>query len=212
MAVTYPLTFPSSIIRSIHFRPRAVAGLSRSPFTLQSQVQVHAGQIWAADVTMRPMQRSDADKVIGIILSLNGMKGTFLLGDVSSKTPKGTALGTPLVNGAGQAGETLTTDGWTVSSNGVLLRGDWIQLGAFGSPAKPKRIYRVLNDQVNSDSGGNAVIDIWPRIRESPANNEPLVLNNTIGTFMLDGNEMPWDINEALVYGIEFEAIEDLRT
>lgn len=211
MTVIYPLTLPSNIIRSIHFRPRAVVGLSRSPFTLQAQVQVHAGQIWAADVVMRPMQRTDADKVIGILLSLSGMKGTFLLGDVSSKTPKGTALGTPLINGAGQAGETLTTDGWTVSSNGVLLRGDWIQLGAFGSPAKPKRIYRVLND-VNSDSGGNAIIDIWPRIRESPANNEPLVLTNTSGTFMLEDNEMGWDISESLLYGVEFGAIEDLRT
>ena len=40
------------------------------------------------------------------------------------------------------------------------------------------RLYRNL-DTVNSDSSGNALINIWPPLREVLVDNEPLVLNNS---------------------------------
>jgi hypothetical protein len=53
----------------------------------------------------------------------------------------------------------LGTKGWTPYAAGVLLVGDYIQGGYW--------LYRVLDD-VNADDSGNAVIPIWPSIREQP--------------------------------------------
>ncbi len=51
------------------------------------------------------------------------------MGDPVNTSPRGAATGTPLVKGASQTGNTLTTDGWTTGVTGILKAGDWIQLG-----------------------------------------------------------------------------------
>jgi hypothetical protein len=209
--ITYPITLPTVGISAVKFRQRSVVAVSRSPFTFQHQNQVSAGQAWLVDVLVRPMQRVDAEEWIAALLSLNGKQGTFLLGDPAGTSPRGSGAGSPVVNGGSQIGQLLSTSGWTPSAQGVLLRGDWIQLGGTGSPATPKRIYRVLKD-VNADASGLASVDIWPRIRESPLNGSAVVLSNTKGTFMLDSNDLPWEIEPGPIYSIEFGAVEDLRT
>ena len=148
---------------------------------------------------------TDAEQWITFLLKLNGMEGTFLFGDPNAKTPQGPATGTPLVNGASQTGNSLITDGWTVSVTGILKAGDYIQLGS-GSTT---RLYKVLND-ADSDAGGNATFDIWPRLRVSPADNDLIITSAAKGLFALAGNIMEWDIEGAMKYGISFTAIEDL--
>lgn len=74
------------------------------------------------------------------------------------------SAGYPCVNGAGQSGYSLITNGWAPSTNNVLLPGDYITLNS--APNAP-RLYRVTSP-VNSDSGGNATISIYPPIRETP--------------------------------------------
>lgn len=176
-----------------------------SPFTLAQQAQAHQGQLWAAQVELAPMQRADADEWIAALLSLNGRYGTFLLGDPSATTPRGSVAGTPLVKGAAQSGQELLTDGWTQSAQNVLRKGDWIQLGS----GTTQRIYRCLKN-VNADGSGNATLDIWPRLRESPADNAPLVTTNTAGAFRLAENVMEWGVDVSLLYGFEFTAAEAL--
>lgn len=205
MPIVYPLTPPAGKRMSVEWMPRSVVALSASSFTLQTQAQAHAGQIWLARVKLVPMSRADAEQWIAFLLSLNGAQGTFHLGDSVGTSPRGSGSGTPLVNGASQTGQALVTDGWTASANGVLLKGDWIQLGS----GLTRRIYRVLND-VNANGLGQATIDIWPRLRESPADNEPLVLSNTAGTFRLLSNEMDYSIDNAQNYGLEFDVGEAL--
>jgi len=72
-----------------------------------------------------------------------------------------------------------------------------------------QRIYRNLTD-VNANASGEATLDIWPRLRSSPADNEQLVLNNTKGVFRLAENVMNWNVDSSLIYGIEFTAAESL--
>lgn len=203
MSITYPITLPSSHRMAVTFRPRAIVGVSMSAFTLQQQSQAHQGQVWAIHVQLTPMIRADAEPWIAALLSLNGMYGTFLLGDPSATATRGTAQGTPKVKGGSQTGQTLATDGWTATQTGVLLKGDWIQLGT----GTAQRIYRVLTD-TNADGAGEATLDIWPRLRESPADNENIIVSSTAGVFRLASNEMGWDVDNALIYGIEFDALE----
>lgn len=212
MAITYPIKLPGLDlpiagemvpISSIRFKPRSVVALSASPFTFQQQVQVHQGQIWAAEIRLPPLEHDDAQAWIAALLSLNGIQGTFYLGDPAHRQPRGSPTGTPNVDGGGQSGQSLATKGWGVSASGALLAGDWIQLGS----GSTQRIHRVLKD-VNSDGDGKAIIDIWPRLRESPADEGLLVLQNTMGIFRMTDNEMIWDIDDIKMVGIELEVAE----
>lgn len=109
----------------------------------------------------------------------------------------------PFVNGAGQVGDTLVIDGASPDETGYLLPGDYIQLGS-GSTAT---LHKVLT-QVDTDSAGNATLDIWPHIRTAPADNAAVTLNNTVGRWRLASNETSWSVNEAAIYGISFSCME----
>lgn len=202
MSISYPLTLPSTKSPArISFTSSSAVAVSRSPWTYNSQVQAFSGQVWLADISLPAMERADAEQWISFLLKLNGQEGTFLLGDGAAKTPRGTAAGSPLVNGASQTGQSLITDGWT-SGSAVLKAGDYIQIG--------QRLYKVLND-VTSDGSGNATLDIWPRLRESPANNDPIVTASCVGLFRLASNQTPlFSVDAAKLYGLGFNAVEAL--
>lgn len=205
MAYTYPLTFPSIGIKSINIRARTVVGASVSPFTGQQQVYKHQGQWWEMEVTMPPMKRDEAEQVAAFLLKMNGKYGTFLLGDPANTSPRGVGTGTPLVSGGSQTGDQLLTDGWTPSTTGILKAGDWIQLGT-GSAT---RLYKVLDD-VDSDLAGEATLNIFPSLRQSPANDAEVVVSSPKGQWRLATNETNFSIDEASIYGITFACVEAL--
>lgn len=202
MSISYPLTLPSSPIARISMSAATAVSISRSPFSYVSQVQQFAGQLWFADVTLAPMNRASAESWISFLLKLNGREGTFLLGDPSKATPRGSVPGTPLVKGAGQTGQTLLTDGWTTSQTGVLKAGDMIQIG--------QRIYSVLVD-ADSNGSGESTLDIWPRLRESPSDNATIITSSCVGLFRLANNSNTiYNANADLNYTISFSAEEAL--
>lgn len=203
--MSYPLSLPSNRqIASVRMNAIDVVGMSQSPFTGAQQVYKYPGQFWEADISLRPMNREEAEQWIAFMLRLKGAYGTFLLGDPNGGTARGVATGTPLVNGSSQTGENLITDGWTSGVTGILKAGDYIQLGS-GATAK---LHKVLQD-VNSDGSGNATLNIWPDLRTSPSDNAAITVANPKGVFRLT-TPMSWDIREAQVYGIAFGAREAL--
>jgi len=205
MAINYPLTFPNVGIKTMHIRAKNVVGISSSPFTGQQQVYKHQGQWWEAEVTLPPMKRADAEQVIAFLLSLNGVYGTFLLGDPANTSPRGVGTGSPVVCGASQTGNELITDGWTTSTNGILKAGDWIQLGS----SSATQLYKVLAD-ANSDGSGVATLTIYPNLRQSPADNAFVTKSDTKGIWRLSSNDTNWSIDEASIYGITFACMEAL--
>lgn len=204
MAIAYPLSLPSTpAITSIRFGGASAVAVTESPFTFEEQRFVHAGQRWLAEINLRPMKRPDAEDWNSFLMKLNGKEGTFLMGDPAGTTPRGSAGGTPQVNGASQTGKTLNTKGWPASTSGVLLAGDYIQLDS-GATSK---LHKVLND-ANSDAGGLAALDIWPSLRSSPADSATIVASAAKGVFRLAENLSGWDVNAALIYGASFRAVE----
>jgi len=128
------------------------------------------------------------------------------MGDPNGATARGTASvtpGTPVVNGSGQTGSSLTVDGLPTSETGYLKAGDYIQLGG-GSSAT---LHKVMQD-VDSNASGQAAIELWPYIRTAPADDATVVVSNAVGVFRLAGNQTNWSINNAAFYGISFAAIE----
>jgi hypothetical protein len=206
MSITYPLQLPSNRqIARVRLTSTDIVAISQSPFSGAQQVYQYTGQFWEADVTLRPMNRDEAEYWISFLLKLNGSFGTFLLGDPNGRTPRGVATGSPRVFGANQSGNVLETDGWTANTTGILKAGDYIQLGSSATA----RLYKVLDD-VNSDSSGRASLNIYPKLRSSPSDNALITTQNTVSVFRLNSNQSSWDITEAQIYGINFGAKEVL--
>jgi hypothetical protein len=205
MAITFPLSLPvaTKAIQSIEIRAINAVAYSRSPFTFAGQAFAYAGQMWTADVTLKPMKRADAEQWNAWLLSLRGQLGTFLMGDPMGATARGDATGTPLVNGASQTGGSLVIDGATNSTTGWLKAGDYIQLGSGSS----SRLHKVLTD-ANSDGSGNVTLDIWPHIRVAPADNATVTVSDSKGLFRLSSNDQGFSINESAIYGMTFAAME----
>ena len=205
MAFSFPLSMPAlpAAPTSVVWRQQSVAAKTESPFSLAQQIQVHQGERWVVELQYAPMVRAVGSIWEAWFAQANGMEGTFLLPAYGRKTARGSVPGTPQVNGASQAGKSLLTKGWTATQTGILLPGDFIQIGT-GLTA---RLYMNLVS-ADSDGGGLATLDIWPRLRESPADSATIVVSNAVGLFRLANNERPYDINSAIQYGIDFVAVE----
>lgn len=206
MAIVFPLDFPKRIPREMTIRANSTVAGSESPFSGEEQFYVWPREFWEMDMQFPPLRRDQAEELIAFMLKLNGREGSFLAGDpVSGRAPRGTLTATFAVNGAGQTGRTLAVDGLPVSTQGLLLPGDYIQLGAGATT----RLHKVLN-QVDSSGGGGATLDIWPRLRYSPANDAVITVLNTRGQWRLATNVSEWTIQLAQRFTLSVHCKEDM--
>jgi len=210
MTISYPVSLPASPApKDMEWAGMTVIGKSVSPYTLSQETFEWPGNRWRVTVRYPAMTRAQADPIIAALISLWGV-GTFFLGPTGpGKSAKGLANdpanGNPLVDGANQSGKTLLTKAWNASLTGVFKAADYFQLGT-GSLS---RLHMVLLD-ANSDGVGKSTLDIWPRIRESPADGSAIVVASPKGVFRLIGNEPIWEIDEGYIHGLTFEAEEAL--
>lgn len=101
----------------------------------------------------------------------------------------GANAGSPLL--ANQPGSnSLSIGGLLPNQASILLCGDFFQLTApDDNGISWQRLYQYINpNPLSTDGGGNAVLDIFPSIREAPANGSSVVLLNPAGTFRLAEN------------------------
>lgn len=187
MAVTYPLTIPDDVIQEMVLRPSNIVGASTSPWTGEQQVQGHPGEFWVAEVFVPRRTLEESAQWRAFITALRGRFGTFLMGDKVKAQPSGANAGTPVVDGADQTGFTLDTRGWDADVTGVLLEGDYIQLGTGSS----SRLY-VLTEDASSDGAGEATLSIWPRLRSSPNDGDMVWTTDTVGRWRLVDNDVGW--------------------
>lgn len=203
--ITYPITLPSSPVqRRITLRPKAAVAVAQSPFSFKQQVYAWSGQLWEGDIELPPMSRAQAAPWIAALTSLNQSQGTFLLGDRVGKTARGTATGTPRVNGASQTGYDLITDGWSNSITGIMKAGDWLTLGTGAS----SRLHMVMAD-ANSNGSGESTLTLWPALRSSPGDNDLIDVTEPVGVFRL-ATTFQFSIDDLMLYGIGFSFVEAL--
>lgn len=203
MSISYPLSLPTHTgIAQVEFRTTNAVAYSRSPFTFAGQAHAYAGQMWAADVSLPPMKRSDAERWVAWLISLKGQLGTFYLGDPLGGISRGVAstfTGTPAITN--QSGGTISVTGASTSKTGWLLAGDYIQIGSGGDST----LHKVLQD-ANTDASGNTSLEIWPHIRGTRSGS--VAVTGAVGKFRLASNETNWSVNSASIYGISFSAME----
>jgi hypothetical protein len=204
MAITYPLAAPAVARSRLSIRKIAAVGESVSPFTFEQQVYVHQGVRLEADIEFPLAVNADHALVRSFLFALNGKEGTFTMGPENSKTPRGVMTGSPVVNGAGQTGRTLSTRGWTNSITGIVKAGDWIQLGS-GATA---HLYQVVQD-ASSNGSGIASLELGRPLLSSPADGATITVSNPVGVWRLTSNAVDWSEELANLYGaIKFSARE----
>lgn len=194
MAITYPLSLPTSVgIANIELTANNAVAVSRSPFTFSQQVFTYSGQMWTASVSIPPVLREYSADWKAMLTALKGQTGTFLLGDPDYATPRGTIQTATLTGSLGD--ETVT-----VAMTGSLLAGDYIQVGS-GATA---RLHQVLVDHT-----GDGSLEIWPALRANYTA-ATVTFNAAKGVFRLSTNQTSWSINDSSIYGISFDCMEAL--
>ena len=195
------LTFPNISPDALDFG--LVANTQAMPSDLDGSVQTLGlpGDKWSATLTYSNRQGADARILRAFITSLRGQGGRFYLSP-PDYVRAGVGGGTPLVKGAAQVGATITTDGWPVSTTGVLLAGDYFQIG---------NELKMLTADANSDSLGNATLSFVPPIRNSPADNSAVIIDTPECTMMLsDGNQARWQVQAPVIYALSVACQEAL--
>jgi hypothetical protein len=201
--ITYPLALPDHVgAAKITLISKSINAMSVSPFTGSVQVQEYDGQWFEVDFTLPPMQsQQDAALWTAFLLKLNGVVGTFLMGD-PAYVQQGNCL-TAQVDGAVAArSKELPLKNMTVGS--TIIAGDYIQLGT----GLTSRLHKNLNTVI-ADGSDEAVLDIWPATRIAYSDSDPVVTVNPVGLFRLASNEMGYDVGQKLIYsGMSFGARE----
>jgi len=168
-----------------------------------------SGNRWVLEATIRE------DEAIGeawsaFLAECDGPAGRFHAGDPRRMTPRG-AVGAsaPLVKGGPQTGKSLITDGWDLSVTGIMLKGDMF---AFDLPTTGRSLHKMIAD-ANSDALGNVTLNFRPVIRESPADNAAVIIQNpTCVMRLIDDNQAPQPETPGGIYDITFAAIESYNT
>lgn len=192
MAIIYPLSLPATnSISDIRLSAMNAIAYSRSPFTFTGQAHAYAGEMWSADITLKAMRETDAEKWSAWLTALRGQLGTFLLGNPFRNSPRGTTTAATITGSAGDRSV-------TVAKTGTLLAGDYFQLGTTTS----SRLYKVLED-----SNGSGTLEIWPALRAT-VSGVSADLTAPVGSFRLSSNEASWSVNNLAIYGITFGAVE----
>ncbi len=195
------LTMPAAPgFRASRFGLIANTQTFRSPLDGTVQTLEMTGARWQAKYDLPPMTRAQSAGWIAFLTDLMGSAGRFYGFDPDARTPRGSALGSPQVAGAGQSGKSLFVDGWTEIETGLLLPGDYFEVGGE---------LKMVTAPADSDSAGEASISFTPPLRESPADNAAVTVVNPKATMMLvDDTQAIWDADRASIYGVSFAAVE----
>jgi len=191
---------------TIEYKANPITAATTAVFTGGQQVFDWQQGFMEWSLSMPPISEEDWPAWSAFLKSCRGVTGVFQFGDPRRQSPRGSVAGAPVVNGIGQTGYSLSTSGWTANSAGVLLPGDYIQLGY--------RLHECI-DTVDADSLGHATFEIWPPLRESPSGGEgsppvfePVITSNTKGLWCMKSNSPSWSIDDNRNYHLTFELRE----
>lgn len=192
MTAELPINRVTDVRRSLG----VAASVQTSPFTGTQQVQDWGGTWWEYEIDFAVTEFSDGQHLAVFFAALRGSVGTFTFRDAFIRNPLG--LGSPLVNGGGQTGTSLVTDGWTGPG---LRAGDFFSLGS-GTSLRLHQMTATVGP-----SAGAATLQFVPALRYSPADNAPLNVVNP-GVLLRPSGPIPAQIGLADRYRFTVTARE----
>lgn len=189
-------TFPTGIVSTAERKLAVASATTQSPFTGTQKVQDWGGEWWEYSINLVVRTDADGRALSAFMAALRGPVNPFLFDDPSIRQTG--SYGTPLVNGAGQTGNTLVTDGWGADG---LKAGDFFSLGS----DVDTRIYQLTADV--TPSAGAATLQFVPALRSSPADNDALEVVSPKVLLRLT-SPVPSQISAGSLYRISFAARE----
>lgn len=196
------LTMPTSPgFTDTRFGIMANTRIFQSPISNTIQTVEAQGARWMATYSLPPMKRSQAAEWMAFLVQLRGRAGRFYGFDPKGKVPLGRAIAEiPLVKGDSQTGTSLITDGWSPSVANALKKGDYFSVN---------NELKMITENIDSDSGGNATLVFEPPLRASPTNNQAVTVESATCIMMLsDDKQSMWDESTFKLYGLSFSAEE----
>jgi|9_EtaG_2_1085328.scaffolds.fasta_scaffold03189_2 hypothetical protein len=167
-----------------------------------SQYTDYPGSRWAVSVSWFNRTNAEGRRLFAKMNALNGPINVLKL-PIPDIAQKGTAAGSGKVDGAGQQGTTLVTDGWTPNQTNLLETGDWIEVN--------QQAFMIASD-VSSDSSGNATITITPAIRKTPADDQDIIVSSpSFYMRLVAGSQTSSDLSPSFsgpLYAFGFDAVE----
>lgn len=156
------------------------------------------GSRWGGQLTWSNRQGLEARTLSAQLLSLRGMIGDFRI------TPPdheglGTALGSGVVNGAGQTGDSIVTDGWVANQPILLEIGDYIEINGE---------LKKVTERAASNGSGQSTIKFQPPIRKSPANNSAVITIEPKVTVRLTKPFNPASLSAPVIYAMSVDVEE----
>lgn len=196
MAITYPVALPTingqTLIQSVSMRLVQSAATTESQVNYKQLIVDYETARWEAEVTIRPLDHSEAKVFQAFLASLRGITGTFTFGD-----PLMTYTTAPTVKVA-QA-EPQGNDHLLLENTGVvnMKAGSHFALGG--------NLYILLED-INAGHTGDR--EIMPNTKDGTTINTFLDVDSPVGTWRMSTNDLGWNISTAGMYSYTFSCVE----
>ncbi|NSX15976.1 hypothetical protein HTY52_17980 [Cupriavidus taiwanensis] len=159
------LTFPDDILpASAMFGLQSNTESFVSPLNRATQTVERPGALWKARLTFTTMSLQQQRRLKAVLASLNGMAGRVYLWPHAEP---GSALYSPLVNGAMTDFKVLPTKSWPASTL-VMRAGEYLEVNGE---------LKMVTADVTSNGSGQASVPVAPPFRKAPANNAPITLD-----------------------------------
>ena len=191
------LTFPDISPDKMRWGILANTQDHTSPLTASSQTIELPAPRWTCDLSYfrRPVEQ--AAPLQAFLSQLKGTAGRFNLWNFQRPSPRGTAAGTPRVNGASQVGQSLILDGFTALT--TFKVGDFF---AVNSEIK------MVSADVAANGSGQMTVTFSPPLRASPADNALITLVKPTAIFKLRENSNYWDDMDGVATDFQISCIE----
>lgn len=172
----------------------------RSPFTGKRQSRKRPYDLWRFKGGLMSMDSEDAGPMKSFLMQLEGQMNWFRLPVPGSKYPISKYAGPEgLVNGGGQAGKSISTDGWSPGQTIVKI-GDHFNIG---------EELKVASANVAANGSGVATISFDPPIRTPVADNTQIKVREPTVLLSADNDDIArWKITPPLRHAFQIEATE----
>ncbi len=168
-----------------------------SPLNGTVQTLELPGARWTVQMAFPTMSDALAAEMQAYVMKLRGQANRAALYNHARQIPRGTAGGTPLVNGGSQTGASLITDGW--SAGATLLQGDFFSVNGE---------LKMATADCTADGSGNMTITFEPPLRASPADNAALTTTKPTALFILQEPETRWTTRPGKFTDIDLAFVE----
>lgn len=111
----------------------------------------------------------------GGVNAINAWRATLVQSPMPVRLSQTTSTS---ASSATQSGSAIYTKGWPVSTSGLLLAGDWVEINGE---------LKQLTAPINSDAIGLAYMQFRPSLAGSPSENDPIIVQEPFGRFIYPG-------------------------